>query len=98
VNGKFSMINAESLKSSPSHEYSLSASDRISNRIDTSNNNKPEWRCDDFYLIEDSCEEKVYEELCYVTISGSVLSYEVIIMNLFKCSEDVFLIFLLPSV
>lgn len=74
------MINAESLKSSPS-EYSLSASD---SRNDTSNNNKPEWRCDDFYLIEDSCEEKVYEELCYVTISGSALSYEVIMINLFS--------------
>lgn len=47
---------------------------------DTSNNNqlKNNWTIDNFIAIDES-EEKIYEDLCYVTISSSAFPLEVAI-------------------
>jgi hypothetical protein len=65
----------ESPKSSNSDEES--SNENTSNIIDTSNNNQLiNWTTDDLVCLDDS-EEKIYEDLCYVTISASPFPQEV---------------------
>lgn len=61
--------NGESPKSSTSdEEYS---NENNAYNVDNSNNNQLiKWTVDDLVTIDDS-DEKVYEDLCYVTISSS---------------------------
>jgi hypothetical protein len=65
---KKSSNNNDSPKSSVSDEES---SNENTNLIDTSNNNQLiNWTAEDLVTIDDS-EEKIYEDLCYVTISST---------------------------
>lgn len=62
--------NDESPKSGSDEEYSNE--NNAYNNVDNSNNNQLiKWTVEDLVTIEDS-EEKIYEDLCYVTISSSL--------------------------
>lgn len=68
--------NDESPKSSTSDEEFSNGEKSLSTQSDSSNNNQFQlinWTIDDLDPIDES-DEKIYEDLCYVTISTSIPS------------------------
>lgn len=69
----------ETPKSSEDDENnSEESSSNNTNLVDSSNNQLINWTAEDLECIDDS-EEKIYEDLCYVTISSSSFPSEVFI-------------------
>lgn len=69
----------ETPKSSEDDENnSEESSSHDTNLVDSSNNHLIKWTAEDLVAIDDS-EEKIYEDLCYVTISSSAFPSEVFI-------------------
>lgn len=81
--------NAESPKSSASDEESSNGEKSLSTQSDTSNNNQFQlinWTVDDDLDPIDESDEKIYEDLCYVTISTSSIPSEVLIKKFILCA------------
>lgn len=75
----------ETPKSSEDDENnSEESSSNDTNLVDSSNNHLIKWTAEDLVAIDDS-EEKIYEDLCYVTISSSAFPSEVFIEKCFCC-------------
>jgi hypothetical protein len=70
----------ETPKSSEDDENnSEESSSNDTNLVDSSNNQLIKWTAEDLVVTVDDSEEKIYEDLCYVTISSSAFPSEVFI-------------------
>lgn len=65
------------------------SSSNDTNLVDSSNNHLIKWTAEDLVAIDDS-EEKIYEDLCYVTISSSAFPSEVFIEKYFAVLSNLF--------
>lgn len=84
----------ETPKSSEDDENnSEESSSNDTNNVDTSNSQLIKWTAEDLVAIDDG-EEKVYEELCYVTISSSFPS-EVFMAFPYFCSRSLLFFFVI---
>ena len=88
----------ETPKSSEDDENnSEESSSNDTNHLDSSNNQLIKWTAEDLVAIDDS-EEKIYEDLCYVTISSTFPSEVFINPNRILCYLICSLHFPFPSI